>query len=73
MPPPRDDCRGKKRHRNRDGALIHMRKLKEPGMHAYKCPQCRKWHIGHTNRADGIQSRLNRLIGPDPRTLPPHS
>ena len=64
----RDDCRGKKRHRNRAGAIIHISKLQEPGMHPYKCPQCRCWHIGHSNRADGIQSRINRLIGPDPKT-----
>jgi hypothetical protein len=65
---PRDGCQGKKRHRNRVGAMIHISKLKEPGMRPYRCTQCQGWHIGHANRADGIQSRLDHLIGPDPRT-----
>lgn len=47
-----------------------MKKLQEPGMNAYRCKQCQGWHIGHTSRMEGIQSRLNRLIGPDPKTLP---
>lgn len=53
--------------------MIHISKLKEPGMRPYRCKKCQGWHIGHTNRMDGIQSRLNRLIGPDPKTLPPHA
>ena len=39
-------------------------------MKPYRCQQCRGWHIGHASREDGIQSRLDRLIGPDPRSLP---
>ncbi len=65
-----DGCKGKKRHRNRKGAMIHIRKLKEPGMQPYPCKTCKGWHIGHASRADGIQSRLDRLLGPDPRTQP---
>lgn len=64
-----DGCTGKRRHRNRSGALIHMEKLGEPGMNAYRCRKCGGWHIGHSNRAAGIQSRLDRLIGRDPKTL----
>lgn len=61
---------GKRRHHDKTGAIIHMKKLQEPGMNAYRCKQCQGWHIGHTSRMEGIQSRLNRLIGPDPKTLP---
>ncbi len=57
------------RHKSRGGALKHLACLKEPGMRAYKCA-CGFWHIGHTNRMDGIQSRLDRLIGPDPKSFP---
>lgn len=49
-------------------ALLHIASLKEPGMQPYKCVQCGFWHIGHAGRIEGIQSRLDRLIGPDPRT-----
>lgn len=65
----RDGCTGKKRHRDKTGAIIHIKKLKEPGMKAYKCAKCGGWHIGHANWRDGLQSRLDRLIGPDPKTL----
>lgn len=66
----RDGCKGKIRHRNKGGAWTHLRKLKEPGMAPYRCGQCGGWHIGHSSRQAGIQSRLDRLIGPDPRTQP---
>ncbi len=58
----------KMRHRSRGGALKHRDALQEPGMRAYKC-HCGFWHIGHASRMGGIQSRLDRLIGPDPKTL----
>ncbi len=64
---------GKKRHRSQGGARIHMGKLGEPGMNAYRCHQCGGWHIGHSNREQKIQSRLDRLIGPDPRTTADHT
>lgn len=64
----RDGCRGKIRHPKRSGALKHIKLLKEPGMVPYRCRTCKGWHIGHASRLDGIQSRLDRLIGPDPRT-----
>lgn len=64
----RDGCKGKIRHRNKGGACTHLRKMKAPGMNAYRCKQCGGWHIGHSSRAAGIQSRLDRRIGPDPRT-----
>jgi len=63
-----DGCTGKRRHRNRSGALIHMEKLGEPGMNAYHCRRCGGWHIGHVSRAAGVQSRLDRLSGPGPKT-----
>lgn len=56
------------RHRNRGAAEAHLRGLGEPNMRAYKC-RCGFWHIGHTSRMDGIQRRLDRLIGPDPKTF----
>ena len=65
-----DGCTGKIRHRGKGGALKHIASLQEPGMKPYRCQQCRGWHIGHASREDGIQSRLDRLIGPDPRSLP---
>lgn len=63
----KDGCTGKIRHKSKTGAIIHMKKLKEPGMRAYRCHQCSGWHIGHANAFDGFQSRLDRLIGPDPK------
>lgn len=65
----RDGCTGKIRHKGKVGAFIHMKNLKEPGVRAYRCRLCGFWHIGHRNAADGFQSRLDRLIGPDPKTL----
>lgn len=64
----RDGCTGKIRHAKRRFALKHIASLKEPGMKAYKCAKCSGWHIGHASRMAGIQSRLDRLIGPDPKT-----
>jgi hypothetical protein len=66
----RDGCTGKKRHPKKWGAEIHIKKLQEPGMQAYRCHKCGLWHIGHRNPQDGFQSRLDRLIGADPRTKP---
>lgn len=67
----RDGCTGKIRHKSKIGAIIHIKKLKEPGMRFYRCQKCQGFHIGHANAADGFQARLDRLIGPDPATLRP--
>lgn len=55
---------GKKRHKNQAGAIIHMKKLGNAQMNAYRCPHCGGWHIGHSNREDKIQARLDQLLGP---------
>ena len=65
-----DCCDGKIRHRNRTGAIIHLRKLNNAQMNLYPCPWCLGWHVGHSNREHKIQARLDQLLGPDPRTLP---
>lgn len=48
----RNSCTGKVGHASRDNALIAARKTVRGSvvgdwMHAYRCPHCGKWHIGH--------------------------
>ena len=62
----KNGCAGKKRHANQVGAIIHMKKLKDRGLNSYPCSKCGGWHVGHSNREEKIQARLDQLLGPDP-------
>lgn len=56
-------CGTKIRHKNRIGALIHLKKLKNAQMNAYPCPHCGGWHVGHSQKMEHIQARLDQLLG----------
>lgn len=47
-------CTGKKPHDDRTAALSHIYALKRSDgavrMSPYRCPYCRKWHVGHLPR-----------------------
>ncbi|WP_395737457.1 hypothetical protein [Prosthecobacter sp.] len=64
----RDGCKGKIRHLSRGGASKAIKAMQKPGLEPYRCKQCQGWHVGHASVAEGIQDRLDRLIGPDPKT-----
>jgi len=46
------DCRKIKYH-NKERALKHLKQMRKWGMiipknaHAYLCPSCNRWHLGH--------------------------
>lgn len=42
-------CIGKNAHKSRGAALSEAKKSKEIGLDAYRCPHCRKWHVGHSS------------------------
>lgn len=44
-------CKRKKRYRKCTMALKHLDKLNSKGhdVHAYECPICGYWHVGHKN------------------------
>lgn len=47
----RNSCEGKHRHESEDSAYAHLHGLHangraRPGMHVYKCPFGRHWHVG---------------------------
>lgn len=57
----RKSCEGKVRHQNKDGAIIAMKKLNKARghqgqLHAYQCPFCGQWHIGHAPGRNGLGS-----------------
>lgn len=45
----RKACTGKVRHRDQTAAVSHSARLNRGGeqTHAYTCPHCRGWHVGH--------------------------
>jgi len=47
----RKRCRGKHRHKSEGAAMAHVRSLKrldeDVNVSAYRCPFCKKWHVGH--------------------------
>lgn len=59
----RRECRGKRAYAVLDEAMDAVREHRARGIgdvHAYRCPLCRRWHLGHrpaaVNRA--IEARL---------------
>lgn len=59
-------CSGKVRHKDRVGALIARRKMKNEGLDVYgPCVHCGGWHVGHSNKEWRIQKRLDQLMGKD--------
>lgn len=62
----RPHCKGKIRHKDQTGAIIAMRKMRNAQLNGYPCPDCGGWHVGHSNRMQKIQARLDQLIGKDP-------
>ncbi len=58
-------CGGKIRHKGKVGAIIHLKKLGNAQMNFYRCPHCGGWHVGHSNRMEKMQARLDQLLGSD--------
>lgn len=56
-----DSCIGKIKHKDKYGAIAHLKKLNKADMSLYQCRHCKFWHIGHRNRK--IQDRLDQLFG----------
>lgn len=56
MPGRKRSCTGKHQHPPRQAALNHIRSLTRnrfafrDTMHAYHCPHCGTWHVGHRRR-----------------------
>lgn len=57
-------CAGKMRHKDKTGAVIHLKKLKNAQMSAYPFEYCGGWHVGHSRHEMKIQARLDQLLGP---------
>jgi hypothetical protein len=58
----RKACQGKIRHATEGVAWCAVRKLGAPGMHAYRCPHCGAWHVGHRRGAGGLISKSNLAL-----------
>lgn len=43
----RKACEGKRRHADEAGARVEVAKARVRGLHAYQCPHCSGWHVGH--------------------------
>lgn len=51
---PASACLGKQLFDADTARLIARKKQsKQPGLHAYKCPVCRAWHIGGGEKSGG--------------------
>lgn len=47
----RRSCESKVRHETQTGAVTAMRKMGSPrGLHSYKCPFCKGWHVGRMTK-----------------------
>ena len=48
----RKECAGKARHASREHAMIALKRGGDAyaGCHAYHCPRCGFWHLGHPVR-----------------------
>lgn len=57
-------CGNKIRHKNRTGAIIHLKKLGNAQMRFYLCPFCHGYHIGHSRTMEAVQARFDQLLGP---------
>lgn len=63
MPRRHRDCRGKRKHPDRQSAiaaresLIRKRFAFRDTMRVYKCPHCGAWHLGHRRGLDGKHRR----------------
>src|SRR5262245_53133000 len=54
------DCAsGKVSHRTRAAAMIHIHRLKNKGMEAYRCRLCGNWHIANSRKDWKIQMRID--------------
>lgn len=55
-------CRTKKKY-TKDYAYGKSRRLNKEGhyLHAYQCPNCNVWHIGHLKKRVRLQIAFNKL------------
>jgi hypothetical protein len=54
---------GKVRHPSREGAMIALKRIKNAGLKAYRCPFCKGWHLANDNRDWKVQARIDQLLG----------
>lgn len=53
---------GKVRHSSQAGAIIAMKRLKNNALNSYRCPHCKGWHLGTSNKDWKIQQRIDQLL-----------
>lgn len=54
---------GKVRHPTRQGAIIALKRINNAGLNHYRCPHCKGWHLGNSNKNWKIQARIDQLLG----------
>lgn len=56
----------KVRHKDKIGALIAAKRIKNVGLGAYRCKECKAWHLGNykANAADRITQLLAQADRP---------
>lgn len=52
-------CTDKRRFDNMNEAIEFNR---DPSMHAYQCEFCKRWHLGHPMKPDGVKDRTVGII-----------
>ncbi|HSC57533.1 MAG TPA: hypothetical protein VLC51_10035 [Nitrospira sp.] len=58
----KDGCRGKVRHKTLLSAQVATKKTKNVQVQVYKCPLCKHYHIGRSNRPWMKEKRLDQLF-----------
>lgn len=53
---------GKVTHKDKLGAIIHAKRLKNNQMNTYYCKACKGWHIGHSGAPHRKMDRINQLL-----------
>lgn len=55
-------CNGKVKHPDKATAVIVLKKIKNSGLNAYKCPNCRQWHLGTSQNPFRVQARFDQVL-----------
>lgn len=59
-----NSCTGKVRHKDRQAAIIALKRINNHGLSGYHCSYCKGWHLG--NNPKKIQLRLTQLLNTPP-------
>ena len=52
-------------HKSIGHAWIEIRLTSKKNLHPYKCPDCHKWHVGHSKSPFHNQSEIDRVVQMD--------